>query len=494
MTPDLKHFYLARLSLEAATPLSVATGNTEDVFDVVLVRDANGLPALPGSSIAGVLRHLYWETHGQASMEEIFGGQERGEEGNPSCLHVSWGAIQDSGGKPVEGLLLGESRERLKTDPLLKAALAIGEDPIYRDRVRIGHRGAAVKTAKFDRAVLPAGYRFSAELSLWSGKENDEHWQRLLNLLRHPLFRLGGGTRAGLGRITTVSVHTAHFDLSCEEDRKRFSKVGRGLGEISGLEKMEEQSGYKAENRFLTATLTLKPRGFWRIGQGDTPQRFDGKDKPADLLPKMEQRVIWDANDKGRGGAAELLIPASSIKGALAHRIAFHANRLAEHPRWAEEMENLADYDKSEHCQEVRELFGYARNDKTAKEGENTGQAGRLFLDDAFLSFTKDDLELMMHNAIDRFTGGVREHMLFSEELVWKKEIAIELALDTKGITENTREALRLALNDLIEGRLAIGGGSGKGHGFCNGSIQWSDSDDWINVSMSKETERTVGQ
>lgn len=37
----------------------------------------------------------------------------------------------------------------------------------------------------------------------------------------------------------------------------------------------------------------------------------------------------------------------------------------------------------------------------------------------------------MMHNAIDRFTGGVREHMLSSEELIWKKEIEVHLTLWT---------------------------------------------------------------
>lgn len=490
MTPDLKQFYLARLSLEAVTPLSITSGSADGVFDVSLVRDANGLPALPGSAIAGVLRHLYWQTYGEEAMSEIFGYQECGE-GEPSRLHVSWGAIQDSEGNPVEGLLLGSGTKR-KTDLLLKADFATGEDPTHRDRVRIGHRGAAAKTAKFDRTVLPAGYRFNTELSLWSDKESDEHWQQILDLFRHPLFRLGGGTRTGLGRIKAISVHTAHFDLSRENDRKRFSDLGRGLSELEGLSKMEEHPGHKPEDRFLAATITLKPRSFWRMGQGDTPHKFDGKDKPADLLPKVEPRVIWE-DGKARICGAELLIPASSIKGVLAHRTAYHANRLAQPPRWAEEIKNLADYDKSDHCPEVRELFGYARDDKTTKEGEKAGQAGHLFLDDTFLSFTLEDLELMMHNAIDRFTGGVREHMLFSEELVWKKEIAVEFTIDTQGISDDARNALRHALDDLIKGRLAIGGGSGKGHGFCEGSIKWSDDDGWINASISKETEKEVG-
>lgn len=101
------------------------------------------------------------------------------------------------------------------------------------------------------------------------------------------------------------------------------------------------------------------------------PNKFDSKEKPADLLPKLESRVTWNDSGTGSLGSAELLIPASSLKGALAHRVAFHANRLAG--RWAETTNNLAEYDKSEDCPEVKELFGYARDDKGRGDAEPKG-------------------------------------------------------------------------------------------------------------------------
>ncbi len=92
MTPNLPFFYLARLTLETLTPLSIGTGAADGVFDVELVRDANGLPTIPGSSLAGVLRHLYWQTYGESDKEiqRLFGFQSLNE-GEPSKLHVSWG-------------------------------------------------------------------------------------------------------------------------------------------------------------------------------------------------------------------------------------------------------------------------------------------------------------------------------------------------------------------------------------------------------------------
>ena len=479
MTPEFKHFYLARMTLETVTPLSISAGGEVGVFDVALARDANRLPTVPGSTLAGVLRHLYWELHGKEGMEKLFGYQKK-DQGEPSCLHFSWGAIQDSTGQPVEGLLLGKAGAVRLNDPLISAALVTEDVPVHRDRVRIGHRGGAVDNGKFDRAVLPAGYRFSAELNLWSDQNDDPRWQQVLDLLNHPLFRLGGGTRAGLGKIKVVRVHDKHFDLSDEDGRAAFTKLQPRLGSIKGLS--ENKIAAHADSRFLTAILKLEPRGFWRIGEGDTPHKLDSKGKPADLLPKLDSRVIW-CGGSGSIGSAELLIPASSLKGALAHRVAFHANRFAG--RWAESESNLDEYNKSENCLEVRELFGYARDDKGASNAESEGQVGRLFLDDAFLTFGSNDLILMMHNAIDRFTGGVREHMLFMEELVWKKELEVPLTIDTCCISPAAQNALRYALNDLCMGRLAVGGGAGKGHGFCKGSIVWGDDGQWINMDVA---------
>lgn len=486
MTPKLSHFHIARINLETVTPLSIAAGDTQGVFDVTLVRDANGLPALPGSSIAGVLRHLFRDINagnadqGTEAVRNLFGDQV-GDSGDPSRLHVSWGAILDSTGQPVEGLLLGKKGRRRLADPLLSTLL--DSTRTTRDRVRIDHRGTAAHRGKFDRSVVPAGIRFRAELMHWSEQADDPRWQQVLDLLAHPAFRLGGGTRAGLGRLKVAEIHSASFDLKKDKERKAFATLPQGLGETQGL--MQAAVTGDAEHpRYLTARLTLNPRAFWRIGQdegGDSRNRLDDKKKPAVLLPKLEARWDWEQN---KAKVAELLIPGTSLKGLLAHRVAFHANRFAENGGlWAEDwFKSHEDYDKADHCKAVQELFGYARNDRDADDDEAKGQAGRLFIDDAYLEFTEADLQLMMHNAIDRFTGGVREHMLFSEELVWRREIQVELMIDTRDISNPTRKALREALADLCEGRLAIGGGAAKGHGFCDGSIAWNDKGTWIDA------------
>lgn len=224
--------HLARVVLEAATPLSVSTGQPDGVFDTALVTDANGLPALPGSSLAGVLRHLWIDAYGEASADELFGHQH-GKEGQPSRVGVSWGTLLDSGGEPADGLLLGEEAKRLTDDPVLSAAAALIDNPVFRNRVHLTERGAAADQGKFDRAVLPAGHRFAVELTLTGA--DDAQWHNLLSLLVHPGLRAGGGTRAGLGHLQPVACYAGTFDRRNPEQASAFLSLPPGIAATEGL-------------------------------------------------------------------------------------------------------------------------------------------------------------------------------------------------------------------------------------------------------------------
>jgi hypothetical protein len=104
-----------------------------------------------------------------------------------------------------------------------------------------------------------------------------------------------------------------------------------------------------------------------------------------------------------------------------------------------------------------------------------------VLIDDAYQTFSSTDLQIIMHNSIDRFSGSVRDHMLFSEEMVWGKGIELQLTIkkDDK-ISSVAKQALQQALADLYEGRLALGAGVSKGHGLFTGTIKWSDDGKWI--------------
>lgn len=473
MSSPNRVLYLARAVLEAATPLSVSTGSPDGVFDSALVRDANGLPTLPGTSLAGILRHLWARTDADA----VFGYQ-RADDGCPSRLTVSWGALLDSNGQPVEGLLLGSDAARLSSDPLLAKALAGLEAPDYRNRVRLSHRGATASTGKFDRVILPAGNRFAIELRLWAPAEDaGADWGRLLGLLAHPGLRIGGATRAGLGRLHCIKVHQRRFDLADPVQADAFRKLGRGLGDATGLESYAPRP--VAVDGWLTGRLELTARGLWRIGQGIDDLQPDVA-KPADLLPVTEEQVSWE-DGKGHRKPRALLIPGASLKGALAHRMSFHANRLAG--VWADPEATAPVEPKPPEA--VAALLGEVKQE--AAEASD-GRAGCLFIDDAFVPIEATQIARLMHNAIDRFTGGVRDRVLYEEQSLLGGNLSIDMALDlhclqSRNEASAARRALRAALDDLCRGRLGLGSRTTAGNGLFSGKLtgtlaDWLDTDE----------------
>jgi len=465
--------HIARFTLEARTALSIGTGGPDGVYDHPIVRDANGLPMIPGTSLAGVLRHLWLAGPDHGITNQLFGFQQR-DQGESSRLEVAACVLQDSQGHPAEGLLIGAEGERRLRDDLLKAARATQEDPLFRDRVRLTHRGVADHRGKFDRGLLAAGNRFSGELRLWSTSKDDPIWDKLLCLLNDPRLRLGGATRAGLGAMELIDLHCASLDLRQADDIATFRGLGIGLGTCAGLTPRSPDSLPRSGGvRILK--IRLMPRDFWRIGQGDQP--LARHEKEPNLLPKLEPLVRWQ---QGRATIATrlALVPGSSAKGTLAHRTAFHWNVL--NGRFVEDMplDELARWDKSEHCDGVRAIFGYAkdRDGSPSRTRDDTGRAGLLFIDDVQVEIPTTDLhrhlQVMVHNSLDRFTGGVRNRMLFTEELIYGRsfELVITVLPAIAKTDALARQALARALRDLCEGRLALGGGTTKGHGSFRGT------------------------
>ena len=459
---DWHYLTVIRLTLQTRTPLSIGQGG-DGVFDNLLVTDANGLAAIPGTSFAGVLRHMFREYSNKETTDELFGNGEDNK-ASPSRVRVSWGCIHDQNDQPIEGLLLGHDRERLVKDPLL--ADASQDVPLKRDRVRIDHRGTASSQGQFDRVALRAGHRFSLEICLWSPSDEKITQIQLLDLLADPTFRLGGSTRGGFGAFEVKRLHHRRFNLKDKTDYSAYCAMGPNLYDVTGFTETKP----KLEKEKAHISIELEPEDFFRFGQGTHPLMTE-EDKDPDLLPVTEEIVIWDEQG-GRLSERMLLIPATAIKGALRHRVAFHYNLLEQ--TFAEDQdltakENPFDTARNEG---VRALFGFGA-------GDNDGKPGCVWLDDLFLE--PGAPSHVMHNGIDRFTGGVREHVLYAEELVAGPRLAFQLTISGEGIPQTARQALVRALDDLVEGRLALGAGAARGHGYFRGSYQWNQTGEaWV--------------
>lgn len=480
----------AAVTIELLTPLHIGAGDEGEISDAAVVLDANGLAAIPGSSIKGVLRSAFEREFGAENpglARNVFGFQQRKNQkaspnepdGQGARLRVTWGRVHNQHNQPVIGLL---DPDAVKTDPVLASAAA----PELRDHVRINGRG--VSENKFDDLSVPAGHRFTFEIRFQSnnGPEDSLVWARLLALLRRARehtgsLRFGGKTRRGFGAVKVIRLEARPDDTS-------VTLPPRG-------EALE--------------TVWLEPEEdcFWMFGGGDNisaenpreEKSENNEKKDTDSHPVRAAKIVWDSAHRGRVEPAVLVIPGSAVKGPLRHRTLYHTRRRLG--VWAEDpdpamlaLSNLA----------VSLLFGDvsldAPEDATParQKPSERARAGCVFIDDLYLDGRDGappeppQAPIQNHVTIDRALGGAFDHHLFNDQPLhgggFSLRIHIEkpdsFRLSTRergiltaaGLQDNTQalsdlfkaacDALDDALRDLKSGLLALGAHGSRGYGW----------------------------
>ena len=525
--PDL---HLVRLTFETCTPLSVgseeirietqgeAGAPAEKVTISAIARDANGLPTVPGPGLRGALRALAVEAYCPRFVNDIFGYEDSDGLGAAGRVVFGWSCVHDRSGEAVCGLLL----DGLNPQDQVLAVLARPE-PLLRDHVALNDRHAVDGRRKFARAAAPVGTRFSVELSGWGDPSFRADLLKTAGLLAHPRLRLGGCGTRGYGRIRLIAASYAMPDLEDADALRalRSQPPSRALA----TEVLDELAPPEAPDTVVT--LSLSCADLLRIGAGgphaksltrdvhrarrvDSGARLEAEalGAPAaageDTILKLlrEPRIAWDG---GFGRVIEITnevaevpveqlrfpVPGSAVRGPLAHRMLFHANRAGGRCIDAESW--LAEQDEARRAELEARFRGYAERDedlaaflgtaKAAAEPEGDGAAGRaarILFDDAEVRDVKW-ITALDHVSIDRFTGGAREltGALFREETLLGGRIEVRATIrpplgpsqadgNVGGWPEATAKAFVLALRDLCCGRIALGG---RSHGVCTGSV-----------------------
>ncbi len=420
--------FVAQIILEATTPLRTASGKSDFFIDAPVLKDWNGLPMILGTSIAGVLRRAFEEEE----ANDIF-GKERG-----SRLLVSNAHLLDENQTIHYSLGLAKETDFLKKYQNL---------PV-REHTAIDGKGVAKDKSKFDEEVVYAGSRFKFELEFLGDKEEDEAtWQKILSYLASPLFRLGGGTTKGFGEMKVVSCLESSYIIG-KNYQDKPSNLNKSVGKEKKLQNQESACVYK---------ISIKPDNFFSFGAGF------GDDEVDDIFV-TEDIVTWK-DGMGDFAKKQILLPASSLKGAISHRVAFHYNKLKE--VYADEI-SLEEFDNhiGENNQAVKTVFGHK---KETKDGKELGQKGKALFSDLFKEFN-EELKIFDHVKIDRFTGGAIDSALYNEKVTAQKDewnIEIVLANDED---KDIKKAFENTLDDLCSGLLPLGGKVNRGHGIFIGS------------------------
>jgi len=449
--------YLARVVIEAVTPLAVGSGIIDIITDAPVARDVNGLPYLPGTSIAGIMRHAIGENYAKA----FFGFQETDSSGKGvgegSKIIFTEGKMLNSKGFPIDGLQninwVDGYFSKFKNLPI-------------RQHVRIDYKGVAAHGAKFDEEVVYKGTRFCFEIEyVAENNEDDANFLNVLKQLTSKAIRIGGGTRGGFGEVIIQEVKTRKIDFSKENELNDYLEKSSSLSEIKFWKEAQLFNEKANDEGWLEYKLELEPEDFFLFSSG-----FGNEN--ADITPVFEDYISWE-NGTAEFKEKNVLIPGSSVKGALAHRTAFYYN--GKKGIYAE---NLTSNEWNKHIGKnnvaVQALFG-SEGEKDNGKMKNQYR-GNVIISD-IISQNNYETKLLNHVAIDRFTGGAINGMLFSEETVYGNHSKFELkVLVNKTVFKEDKEnkikeAFESALNDICTGMLPLGGGVNRGNGIFIGKL-----------------------
>lgn len=488
-----------RLTIEgrllANAPVHVGgLAGREDV-DLPLARDGQGRVYVPGTSVAGVLRD--W-------MNSHLVDQQR------SLVPSLWGPAMVGGTRNQDH---GHASHVIVDDAFLE-----GTDIEVWDHVRIDRRtGAAADRFKFDRAVLPAGtqipLRLTVELPVRrfdGGLEDDRRVRAglgcLLNALLQGQVSLGAAVTRGLGSVMLDEAVTIRDeDWSSPEgiaailrSRVPMLAVADLLAADVDLPLADRISLRQRSAALLT--INWRPSGPLMV-------------KSAQAGTGIDAVPFTSAIDRTR---VAFTLPGSSIKGAfrsqaerIVRTVLGRRAPLVSHgtsdTNDAQVREPLVSAlfglsrPRAERCDEpapdpvlpqgarsrIRVATCVARNVSfdagqwetvlDTPHGSGDSSSLRRRLDDIVAAppppgQAAPALEQAFHVAIDRWTGGSAEHLLFSTleptNVTWAP---LSFTLDVDGLPRGERHAavtlLLLLVRDFGDNRIPLGYGSTRGFG-----------------------------
>ncbi len=465
----LNYRYIARVVLEAETPLFVGSGESSLLKDALVQRDNHGFPMIQGTSLTGVLRHSIedGETEKEKkNWQSFFGYQGTKKEGAGSQLKVSSAYLVLQNGEIAEALNINKEQS---------AFVNTFENLPVRQHVRITDKSVAKEHGLFDNEVVYKGTRFLFELELKGDSSDSEKWKKLISELQSQKFRIGQGTRNGYGRLLVKSINAKVFELDNKEDFDEYLDFHPSLNIENKSLIAVAVEGKENDSDYTHYKLELKPDDFFAFSAGYG-------DDEVDNIPITEQVISYD--DKGSikklNEEGETLFPATSIKGALRHRTAFHYNKEKEYfaEKYADKM--FLQYIETNN-DAVYELFGAELGVDNRDKDKNydlykelKGHRGNVIINDLFVASAKND-KIFNHVAIDRFTGGAMDGALFSEKVSYfedkDKTFDLNIYVDQRDYKEGVISSFEEALKDICKGLLPLGGMTTKGHGMFTGKL-----------------------
>lgn len=436
--------YIITTDISNVTPVLISSGSTDGKTDVLVVKDGNGNPIVPGTSLAGVLRTQIKSIYNEDVEKLVFGNiSAKAKERNQSMLSIS--------------------------DIVLKGVQGEQAEIVCRDCVRIDPFAASTeKGGKFDFEAVERGASGKLFLELTVRKELAIRANELCEkvTLVHSIYKeekdlfadvmatiadmltygvqVGAKTASGLGKLKTVQpAQVVEFDFRNSRDAYKWLQYLKDRSKLpQALYNSPKNASKIVPDGDLQIALLASINSALLVKDQDTDE------KDGDTAISAVQMKSKDS----------FLIPGTSIRGVIRHesynilRNVFHGDELR--------IKNF-----------ITELMG---NVETRSGDDNTlGQASRLSVDEVYIAPEDVDNSINQKRIrINRFTRSVMPGALFTEQPIWQTNgnlTPVNINIYVKHCSEKEAGLVLLVLRSIFLGRLSIGSGKGIGRGYITG-------------------------
>lgn len=428
-----------RFTLQMLEPggVSVPTAARHGEVDVVPDVDCHGVAHIPGTSMAGALRARAAGQYGEQVSNDWFG------------------QLLDPGAGEAAG----------SVDAVASQVWVLGSELVSQTGARVSDDQASLQdrwSTAIDRrrgAARVNSLRGARMLARDSRIEVFLRWDNASEAGRDQLLALisgwqpliGRGTSRGLGRCTVESVLHGTLDLTDPADLLAWlTRGGPALVRAVATQRRPEAArsvpvpGSLASDAAAVVEIPASIVGPLHIGGGGQQARKD--DDGHDIQVLLREH----------GNA---LVPGAGLKGVIRSRVEFILASVG--------LRHLACVSSSDtgspcgHCWACS-AFGHGGTRDT--DARSVGRRAGIRFCDALISDAAT--RNRTHVAIDRFTGGAMDGLLYTVEALESGRFVIRIEIGATHADDAVlRAALRLALQDLHEGRIGLGAGTSRGYG-----------------------------
>lgn len=466
----IKKHYL-KITFQLESPLCIGSGRN-DITDQDILRDARGIPYIPGSAVAGVIREACNGAIDEGILKYYFGyapiNKGKNNESKESSIIESKIIFYDA-------TLIGDGKDD-------------GKNQIYRisqrDGVALNEYKSAKKQAKFDWEILEGDCKFQTfiEISEEESTSKISAEEVLINIAKvwkETDIRFGAKTTRGFGKICNVDIIRRSFELVKNydngiEDWLEFNLFDDESWEVG--DSYEDMLKTLNEDKKWTLKDSKKLSLKLKLEGGLSIRRYSTQCSEEESSPDQEQMTTIKFNNKKSSDQDQVesqksieeiaVIPGTTWAGAIGHRMEelIEGSKVTKFKRSGKDIQSY-------------HYFGSANDNDKEKSNIYFGES-RL---------TGGEFKIMSRNAIDRFLGSTAEGALFTEKIYIGGETTLDISFGdlyntAVSYSEDFINALAATLTDLHEGYLAVGGATSVGRGVF--SITHINGDEFDTVKQ----------